>query len=54
MIKHYWRTDYRALAFYQRKYFNIFSVCMYQILHFDEDTKTDEHNYPSTSFLKTF
>ena len=54
MIKHYWRTDYRALAFYKREYFNIFSVGIYQILHFDVGTKTDEHIYPSTSLKKIF
>ena len=39
MIKHYWKKYYRAQVFYKREYFNIFSVCMYQSLHFDEGTK---------------
>ena len=38
--------------FYKREYFSIFSVYLYQSLHFDEGTKTDEHTYPSTSFFK--
>ena len=38
----------------ERIYFCDLSIGIYQILHFDEGTKTDDNTFPSTSFFYTF